>query len=668
MSINNLPVFSNRNFSTLVADLTVRLNDNRQKIEQIVHNGAFPTWENTMIPLSIIEESLSRWWSPIAHLHHVCHIEALKAVYEKALSALSFYETDMGQHKGLYERLLTLSESEAFQAYSLAQKKSIDDTLLAFRLSGVALEADSQQIFKQNSMDLDNLSTQFDEHLMEATESWSLLITAQERLRGIPESALQLALQKAVAKGEKGWLLTLDAPSYQAIMCYAEDRSLRQTVYEAYTIRASSLGKPQWNNEPVLRSILEKRRQNAQLLGFEQFAALSVVDKMAKKPEAVLDFLNEIVEKVLGKAKQEAQELQDFVFSVDPSMTALSPWDIGYWSERYKQACYQVDDEAYRDYFPLAKVLSGLNEILTQLFGISLKRVVESVDVWDPAVEVYVLKDREGKAVGYLYADWLSRLGKREGAWMDNPVSRVQTESGIQLPVAFLVCNFRPAVDGKPVLLTHDDVVTLFHEVGHCLHHLLTEVDVWGVSGISGVPWDAVEFPSQFLEHFCWRTEVLPLISAHYQTGEPLPESWLTKLLLSQRFQAALSLCRQLVLSLFDFRLHHEGSDNPQALFLSLQQSIGIWPSNPRNQFPCHFSHIFAGGYAAGYYSYLWAEVLAADAFSLFEEEGILNASLGQRFKENILSAGGVESPNALFARFRGRAPCVDALFRYRGL
>lgn len=663
--ITHLPTFSDWDFTVLVPNLQVRLEENRLAIEAIVNNFEAPSWQNTMEPLQDLEESLSRWWAPVSHLHHVCQIEALKAVYEEALSLLSDYETQIGQHKGLYERLSVLWESKEF--LSLAQKKALEDSLLAFRLSGVGLNEVERERFKQNEIALNTLSSRFDQNLIEATESWSFLIESKEELRGLPESTMVLIAERAREKGLNGWLLTLDAPTYQAAMLYLENRHLRQKLYEAYIVRASSDNGGDWNNEPILKEILERRQENARLLNFSNYAHMAVVDKMAKQPEKVSQFLENMVHRALQKAHQELEDLRAFVVLEEPDFPPLAPWDIPYWSERYKNHCYQIDEEALRDYFPLTKVISGLNEILQQLFGVSLERLEKAVDVWHPDVQVYVLKEGT-ETKGYLYADWLARPGKREGAWMDNPVYRIQMKEGIQMPVAFLVCNFRPALDGQPILLKHEEVVTLFHEMGHCLHHLLTEQSVWGVSGISGVPWDAVEFPSQFLEYWCWQKAVIPLISEHYQTQHPLPESCLEQLLASQHFQAGLSLCRQLVYSLFDFTIHQETAVEPKVLFHELQRAIGVLPISPQHCFPCHFGHIFVGGYAAAYYSYLWAEVLAADAFAFFDEKGIFNKELGLKFKEEILSQGGLKSPMDLFIGFRGREPKVESLFAYRGL
>lgn len=671
MILEQFPSFSTIEPDAIISDLKHRLDQNRLGIQAMVNNPAPPTWENTLALLEDQEEALSQWWSPIAHLHHVKNNPALREAYEAALPALSAYATEMGQNRGLYERLVALSQSVAFNNLDIAQQKIIENHLRDFTLAGVALAPEQQALFKQLDLELVELSNTFENHVMDATDQWFYHVTDPLLLAGIPEGTLCIAAEAAKIKGLEGWLLTLDYPCYSAVLTYAKNAVLREKLYHAYVTRASgeSVDKT-LDNAPIIHEILQKRQTLSELLGFNHYAELSLATKMVEHPKQVFDFLEQLIEKVRPQAILEYAALQQFAKKLD-NIETLAPWDISYYSEALKKSLHQVDDEALRVYFPIQVVWAGLSAIVQRLYGITLKEKT-GVDVWHDAVQCYRLQDENGQCRGYLYADLYARSQKRGGAWMDECVARKKTSEGIQIPIAFLTCNFQPPTQDKPALLTHDDVVTVFHECGHCLQHLLTQVDYSGVSGIQGVPWDAVELASQFMENWCWQKEALTFISSHYKTNEPLPINMLDNLLKSCHFHSALGLLRQLEMSLFDFTLHAEYTarlgQSAQAVYEDIRAQVSVVPFAPYNRFPCGFSHIFGGGYAAGYYSYLWAEVLACDAFSVFEENGIFDHRSGRRFMQCFLETGGTNSPMIFFKAFRGREPTLNALLKHRGI
>jgi oligopeptidase A len=541
-----------------------------------------------------------------------------------------------------------------------------------FHLSGVDLAADKQARYKEISQQLSKLASQFEENLMDATNAWQKVITDVEQLQGLPESALAQAKQSAEAEGKEGWLISLQFPSYLAVMTYADNRELRREHYQAYSTRASdqSPDADKWDNSEAMEQILALRHEKAQLLGFNNYAEYSLATKMADSTDTVVNFLEDLAEKSLGQAQRDLDELRQFAAS-EHGLEDLQAWDIGYYSEKMRQHFYQLSQEQVKAYFPVSRVLPGLFAIVEKLYGLQISPITE-FDSWHPDAHFYQIIDKDQQPRGRFYLDLYARAKKRGGAWMDDCVGRKKTADGIQHPVAYLVCNFTPPTGDQPALLTHDEVETLFHEFGHGLHHMLTQIDHLGVSGINGVEWDAVELPSQFMENWCWEKEALALISGHYQTGEALPDELFAKMLAAKNFQAGMMMVRQLEFSLFDFKIHQDydpaqGGRIYQTL-QSIRDRVAVVKPPVFNRFAHSFSHIFAGGYAAGYYSYKWAEVLSADAFSLFEENGIFDRATGEAFLHNVLEQGGSSEAMSLFKNFRGREPKIDALLRHNGI
>ncbi|MEJ2177923.1 MAG: M3 family metallopeptidase, partial [Gammaproteobacteria bacterium] len=526
--------------------------------------------------------------------------------------------------------------------------------------------------FREISSELSSLGNQFSQNLLDATDAWHVDVEDQDGVSGIPENALDLARQTAAGAGTKGWRFTLQGPSYLAVITYADDRGLREKMYRAYVTRASETGPNggEWDNTEIIYKILRLRKELAALLGFEHYAALSVATKMAESSDEIFEFLEQLSEKSKPIGEREVAELQQFARD-NLDLDQLAPWDVAYASDKLRQHRYDFSQEALRPYFPLPKVMQGMFEIVGKLFGVRVENS-QPPSIWHEDVQFFKITDQAGKTRGYFYVDLYSRKHKRGGAWMADCVGRRLTARGLQLPVAFLTCNFSAPVEDQPSLLTHEEVMTLFHEFGHGLHHMLTKINVAGVAGINGVPWDAVELPSQFLENWCWEREALDLISGHVETGEPLPQELLGKMRQAKNFHSAMQMCRQLEFSLFDMQLHTDfdpdGASSVQEVLNRVRARVAVVKAPSFNRFQHSFGHIFAGGYAAGYYSYKWAEVLSADAFSLFEEKGIFDTSTGQSFLENILEKGGSEEPMSLFQAFRGRKPSVDALLRHSGL
>lgn len=619
--------------------------------------------------LEAIGDKLNRLWSPVSHLNSVCNSDELRTVYEVCLQQLTDYSTDMGQHQGLFNLYQSIQASANFQQLPLAARSAVELALRNFRLAGIDLPAEQRVRFKAIKERLSSLANTFSNHVLDATQSWHYHTDKVEDLAGLPESALAQAAQAAEQKQLSGWVVTLDFPSYLAVMTYADQRELREQVYTAYGTRASEFGDAAFDNGPLIVEILTLRQELANLLDFDHYAALSLAKKMADSPAQVLDFLHDLARESKPVAEQEFVALSEFA-RTELGLTSLEPWDVSYVSEKLKQRDYAVSQEMLRPFFPAQRVVDGMFAVVKKLFGIDVAPVAQ-VSVWHPDVQVYSISiDNEVRA--YFYLDLYARSKKRGGAWMDECRVRRQTEQGIQLPVAYLTCNFTPPLKDRPSLLTFDEVTTLFHEFGHGLHHMLTQMDVAAVSGINGVAWDAVELPSQFLENWCWEKSVVPLISGHYQTGETLPDELLEKMLAAKHFNAGMFMVRQLEFALFDFELHSqtapENAAQVQRLLESVRQSVAVVMPPASNRFQNSFSHIFAGGYAAGYYSYKWAEVLSADAFSLFEENGVFDSATGAHFRDTVLAFGGAVPAAELFSAFRGRAPSVEPLLRHSGI
>ncbi|RYU66695.1 oligopeptidase A [Aliivibrio finisterrensis] len=673
LTFTDLPLFSQIKPEHIQPAVEQAIADCRAKVEEVLASDAAPTWDSIIVPLAETDDRLSRIWSPVSHLNSVQNSEALREAYEACLPALSEYGTWVGQNKGLYEAYKSIKESESFATLSQAQKKTIVDELRDFELSGIGLPADQQKRYGDISKRTSELSSNFSNNVLDATMGWSKHITDEAELSGLPESAMAAAKAAAEAKELDGWLLTLEMPSYIPIMTYADNKPLRREIYEAFVTRASDRGPNagKWDNSDLISEELQLRHEVSRLLGFASYSEKSLATKMAESPTQVLGFLNDLAAKAKPQGEREVEELKAFVkeeFDIDE----LELWDVTYYSEKLKQKLYQISDEELRPYFPESKAVSGLFEVLNRVFGMTVVER-EGVDVWHESVRFFDIFDSTNTLRGSFYLDLYAREHKRGGAWMDECRVRRITENGeLQTPVAYLTCNFSKPVGGKPALFTHDEVVTLFHEFGHGIHHMLTQIDVASVSGINGVPWDAVELPSQFLENWCYEEEALAFISGHYETGEPLPKEMLDKMLAAKNFQSAMFILRQLEFGMFDFTLHTNYDPDLGAKVLEtlaeVKAKVAVLPSVEWNRFSHSFSHIFAGGYGAGYYSYLWAEVLSADAFSRFEEEGIFNTETGQSFLNNILEMGGSEEPMELFKRFRGREPQVDAMLRHAGI
>ena len=643
--------------------------DNEQAIDALLVSGKGTDWTSLQEPLDALNDRLSQAWSPVGHMNAVVNSEELRAVYNDCLPLLSEYSTRLGQNRQLFEAYQSLADSTEFDQLDSAQQKVINDTLRDFRLAGVALDDDKKYRYGEIKKHLSELNSRFSDNVLDATMAWTKLITDVSELAGLPESALAGAKQLAAAKELDGWLLSLDFPSYFPVMTYCDNSELRKEVYTAFVTRASDQGPNagEFDNSDNIRQILKYRQELVELLGFENYAEYSLARKMAESPESVITFLQDLVQRSKPQAEKELAELRAFAQD-EYGVTELEAWDIGYYGEKLRQQRYAISQEELRPWFPAEKAIAGMFTVVNRLFGVEFEAVTE-VDTWHKDVRFFNII-RNGEVLGRFYLDLYAREHKRGGAWMDVCRSRWQRNGKIQLPVAYLTCNFTPPVGDKPALLTHDEVVTLFHEFGHGLHHMLTKVDYAAVSGISGVAWDAVELPSQFMENWCWEKEGLAIISGHYETGEPLPEAMLNKLLAAKNFQSAMAMVRQLEFSLFDFKLHkefHEDID-VRALLDEVRQQVSVVIPPAFNRFQNSFNHIFSGGYAAGYYSYIWAEVLSADAFSRFEEEGIFNRETGKSFLHEILEKGGSAEPMELFVNFRGREPQIDALLRHSGI
>jgi len=671
-----LPVFSEISPTDIKPNVEKAISQCKKVIEDVLSSTTVFTWENLVEPIDDIDDVLGKMWSPISHMNSVVSSDELREAYESCLPLLSEYGTFVGQHKPLYEAYQQLANSEHYNTLNTAQKKVIDNTLRDFALSGIALENEQQKRYGEIASRLSELSSQFSNNVLDATQAFTVNITNEDELSGLPESAKEAAKALAAEKDLTGWLFTLDFPSYLPVMTYCDNRELREKMYTAFATRASDQGPNagEFDNSENMLEILTLRHELAQLLGFDNFAEKSIATKMAGETSQVIQFLKDLAVKSKTQGEKELAELTEFAKTVDPEATDLQAWDLGYFGEKLKQAKYAISDEELRPYFPESKIVAGLFQVVHKLFGLTITER-NDVDTWHKDVKFYDVFDANNNQRGSFYLDLYARAKKRGGAWMDDCIGRRSLPNGdIQLPVAYLTCNFNKPVGDKPALFTHDEVVTLFHEFGHGIHHMLTQINASGVSGINGVPWDAVELPSQFLENWCYEPEALSFMSGHYETGEPLPSDMLDKMLAAKNFQSAMQMLRQLEFSLFDFKMHlnfNNNQDNSayiQNVLNEVRNEYSVTKAPSFNRFQHGFGHIFGGGYAAGYYSYKWAEVLSADAFSRFEEEGVFNQQVGQDFLTNILEKGGSQEPNELFKAFRGREPSIDALLRHSGI
>ena len=667
-----MPLFSKIKPEHIEPAITQLLEEARTVVKTHLQATTEYTWENLIEPLENAEDKLNKAWSPVSHMNAVVNTDELRLAYNACLPKLSDYSTEMGQNEQLFNAYKVIADSNEFATLDSAQKKIIQNALRDFRLSGVDLDNEKKQRYKEISQELSRLASNYEENLMDATNAWSKVIRNEQDLAGLPPSALAQAKQTAESQDQDGWMINLQFPSYQAIMTYADDRELRREHYEAYATRASDQASDneQWDNSLLMEQILALRHEKAQLLGFENYAELSLATKMAKKTEEVMNFLEDLADKSWRQARKDFADLQSFAKQYH-GINNLQSWDLTYYSEKMRQHFYQLSQEEVKAYFPITRVLPGLFAVVEKLYGLQISEISD-FDSWHPDVRFFQIHDEFGVLRGKFYFDLYARTKKRGGAWMDDCVGRKKINDQIQTPIAYLTCNFTPPTSTEPSLLSHDDVTTLFHEFGHGLQHMLTKIDYLGVSGINGVEWDAVELPSQFMENWCWEQEALALISAHYQTGEPLPDTLFNKMLAAKNFQAGMMTVRQLEFSLFDFRIHKDYDPEKGARIYPILEQVRAQVAviNPPkfNRFAHSFSHIFAGGYAAGYYSYKWAEVLSSDAFSLFEEKGIFNQETGKLFLTTILETGGSEDAMALFIKFRGRKPTIDALLKHNGI
>ena len=665
-----LPPFSRIEAQHVEPAIRQLIDRNKQAIEELLQDQECCSWETLLQPLEQLEDELAQAWSPVSHLNSVRNSDELREAYNACLPLFSQYSTWMGQHPGLYRAYQSIADSDSFATLSTAQRTAIEHALRDFRLAGVALPKQQQARYGELRKRLSELGSKFGENVLDATNAWTRQ-ASREELRGLPDTALANAAQAAQQKGLEGYLITLDFPSLSPVLNYCENRALREEVYTANCTRASEVGPNagQWDNTEIITETLELRQQLAQLLGFDNYAELSLATKMADSPQRVIDFMEQLASQSSAQAQTEWHDLREFAQRED-GITELQAWDVSYYSEKLRQARYRVSQEDIRPYLPVSRALPGLFAVVNRLYNLEI-REVETFDSYHPDAQLFEILE-DGEIIARFFLDLYARADKRGGAWMDDCRVRRHQGEQLQIPVAYLVCNFTPPVGDTPALLTHSELTTLFHEFGHGLHHMLTQQTVAAVSGINGVAWDAVELPSQFLENWCWEREALALISGHHETGVPLPGELLDKMLAARNFQSAMILARQLEFSLFDFRLHREWGQTAfqsvQALLDEVRAQVAVVPLPAFHRFQNSFSHIFAGGYAAGYYSYKWAEVLSADAFSRFEEEGIFNRDTGASFRRNILEAGGSQEPMELFVAFRGREPQIEPLLRHSGI
>jgi len=663
-----------------------------------------PTWNNFMRPLDDANERLSRAWGQVGHLNAVMNSPELREAYNANLPRVTQYYAELGQNLGLFNKVKAIRNGAEYESLSAARKKIIDNELRDFRLGGAELPDEQKARFLEIQEQMSSLCSKFSDNVLDATNAWTLLIEDEAELAGIPADDLQAAQEAAQAADKQGWLFTLKAPSFMPVMQYADNRNLRERMYHAYSTRASEFDGAQFDNTPLMTDILKLRMEEAKLLDFANYAELSLASKMADTPQQVMSFLRELAQRARPFAEHDLNELREFA-SEQLGIADLQAWDIAYASEHLRQQRYAFSEQEVKQYFPEDVVLGGMFQLVESLYGLSVRQSV--APVWHKDAHFFDIRDGE-QLVGQFYLDLYARNSKRGGAWMDDAITRRNTASGIQTPVAYLNCNFSAPVGGasasseqnpaqrdvnvresdaaaastseniprpsgrRPALFSHDEVITLFHEFGHGLHHLLTQVEDLGVSGINGVEWDAVELPSQFMENFCWEWDVLQSMTRHAETGESLPRALFDKMLAAKNFQSGMQTLRQIEFALFDMRLHvdylPDGEQTVQQLLDEVRREVSVLFPPEFNRFPNSFAHIFAGGYAAGYYSYKWAEVLSADAYSLFEENGVLNNTVGSQFRNEILAMGGSRDAMASFMAFRGREPSIDALLRHHGL
>jgi oligopeptidase A len=644
------------------------LAENRQIVAAMEKDTAAPTWDNFVRPMDDAGEKLSRAWGQVSHLNAVMNSPELREAYNTNLPKVTQFSAEVGQNHRLFERHKQLRTSAEFERLTGPQKKIVENELRDFRLGGAELPEDQKKRFLEIQEQLANLSSRFQDNVLDATNAYALYIENVGDLVGLPDDVLQGMREAAEKDNKPGWKVTLQMPCYMPVMQYADNMQLREKIYHAYVTRASEFAKAEWDNTALIDQLLKLRAEEATLLGFANFAELSLATKMAESPKQVLDFLDELGVRARPYAEQDMREIRDYA-KTELGLKDVAAWDIGYISEKLRVARYAFSDQEVKQYFPETVVLPGMFKVVESIYGVRIQP--KDAVVWHPDVRFFEITGRDGRAIGQFYLDMYARDSKRGGAWMDDVINRRRRGATVQIPVAYLTCNFSAPVGGKPAVFTHDEVITLFHEFGHGLHHLLTRIEDLGVAGINGVEWDAVELPSQFMENFCWEWNVLQNMTRHADTGEKLPRSLFDKMIAAKNFQSGMQTLRQLEFALFDMHLHYDfdaANDTPMQMLDQLRKRVSVVPLPAYNRFPNQFSHIFAGGYGAGYYSYKWAEVLSADAYSAFEEGGVLSAEVGDRFLTEVLAVGGSRPALESFVAFRGREPRMDALLRHNGM
>jgi oligopeptidase A len=655
--------------------------DAERVVAQVMAADASPTWASVVTPIDDVTEKLGRAWGVVGHLNAVVNSPALRDVYNGMLPTITQFWTQLSQNEALFAKYKQIrASSDTFAAngtpvgdfggaLTAAQIRSLDNEIRDFRLGGAELSAEKKTQFQAIQEELSTLMSKFNDNVLDATNAFAYVVVDQSELAGLPADAIEAARESAKADGQAGWKFTLQAPSYMPVMQYADHQPLRELMYRAYVTRASELGaKIEWDNSAVIKRILERRKESAALLGYNSYAEVSLAAKMAETPNDVVNFLNEMAAKSRPFAEQDWQELKMFARE-QFNMAEVNAWDVGYVSEKLRQQRYAFSDNDVKQYFPESKVIAGLFRVVESIYGVTFAKA--SAETWHADVQFYDVRDKDGTLIGQFYFDLYARENKRGGAWMDDAINRRRAHGKLQHPVAFMTCNFPAPVGGRAALFTHDDVITLFHEFGHGLHQLLTEVDELGVSGINGVEWDAVELPSQFMENFCWEWDVLRHMTAHVETGEALPRALFDKMIAAKNFQAGMQFLRQIEFALFDMQSHTDFDPTNEdiiALVRRVREQVAVVQYPSFNRMPHAFSHIFGGGYAAGYYSYKWAEVLSADAYAAFEESGVLNQETGAKFRREVLARGGSRPAMESFIAFRGRKPEIEHLLRHNGM
>jgi len=667
LDFSGLPRFADVRVEHIAPAIDALVADVRMAVDRIVADSAPAEWANVVAPKFAAIERLQRAWTVVSHLNAVVNTQPLRLEYNAALQKVTALRAQLAQDSRLRARYAALRASREFANLAPSQQRLVENELRDFRLGGAALAPDAKALLQQHREEQAALMAKFEENVLDATNDFALYVEDPARLAGLPPESLESAREEAAADGREGWKLTLHAPAYLAVIRNAHDRALREELYRAFTTRASELGKPQWDNGPLIVRLLELRTAEARLLGFDNYAEVSLTPKMAKSPKSALEFLREVAARAKPIAEREMAALREFA-RAELGLDDVAAWDVEYVAERLRESRYAFSAQEVRRYFPEDRVLAGMFKVVETIFGVHIREARAAA--WHRDVRFFEVRDAQGALVGRFYLDLYARANKRSGAWMDGAVDRKRENGVVQTPVAILTCNFSRPVGDNPAFFTHSEVTTLFHEFGHGLHLLLTDVEHLGV-GMNNVEWDAIELPSQFMENFCWEWDVVRHMSAHADTGLPLPRELFDRMVAAKNFQSGLHYVRQLQFALFDLDLHVAGAvglAEVNALLARVRSEVAVFDVPEYNRFPLQFSHIFASAYAAGYYSYLWAEVLSADAYSLFEEMGVLSAEAGRRFRAEILGAGSSRAAEDSFVAFRGRGPQIEALFRHNGM